>query len=106
MNKEVARVILIFLIGSYHVSLSKQDPINEESMIWQVNPFSKSTFRNQFKKLYPNEVSIYQGILLKVAFFEIEHRGQDFKLFPTKKMAFDWHTISWLTWPGFWQETA
>ena len=106
MNKEVARVILIFVIGSYHVSLSKQDPINEESMIWQVNPFSKSTFRNQFKKLYPNEVSIYQGILLKVAFFEIEHRGQDFKLFPTKKMAFDWHTISWLTWPGFWQETA
>ena len=106
MNKEVARVILIFVIGSYHVSLSKQDPINEESMIWQVNPFSKSTFRNQFKKLYPNEVSIYQGILLKVALFEIEHEGQDFKLFPTKKMAFDWHTISWLTWPGFWQETA
>ena len=69
MNKEVARVILIFVIGSYHVSLSKQDPINEESMIWQVNPFSKSTFRNQFKKFYPNEVSIYQGILLKVAFF-------------------------------------
>ena len=90
MNKEVARVILIFVIGSYHVSLSKQDPINEESMIWQVNPFSKSTFRNQFKKLYPNEVSIYQGILLKVAFFEIEHRGQDFKLFPTKKK---WHLI-------------
>merc|ERR1712062_164871 len=55
MNKEVARVILIFVIGSYHVSRSKQDPINEESMIWQVNPFSKSTFRNQFKKLYPNE---------------------------------------------------
>ena len=90
MNKEVARVILIFVIGSYHVSLSKQDPINEESMIWQVNPFSKSTFRNQFKKLYPNEVSIYQGILCtKGSFFEIEHRGQDFKLFPTKK----WHLI-------------
>lgn len=91
MNKEVARVILIFVIGSYHVSLSKQDPINEESMIWQVNPFSKSTFRNQFKKLYPNEVSIYQGILCtKGSFFEIEHRGQDFKLFPTKKK---WHLI-------------
>ena len=84
MNKEVARVILIFVIGSYHVSLSKQDPINEESMIWQVNPFSKSTFRNQFKKLYPNEVSIYQGILIKVAFLKLNIKDRTSSYFPQK----------------------
>ena len=59
MNKEMARLILIFVIGCYHVSLSNQYPLDGE-MIWRVNPFWNSKpIGNQFDtNLYSNEVSI------------------------------------------------
>ena len=60
MNKEMARLFLILVIGCYHVSLSNQYPMDGD-MIWRVNPFwnSKSIGHQFDTNLYSNEVRIY-----------------------------------------------
>ena len=73
INKEMKRIILIFVIGCYHhVALSNQEPIDGE-MLWRVNPFK--SIRNQFDTTlynsYLNEVSMPHRMMHAIPCTEI-----------------------------------